>query len=98
MVQFEGNAISSTLMAIAGRSTKAYEPSGDGLSHGDWRFTLTVTPQITVDGVVHSSVNPNVTHDTGVATSPSRVAVPVITVREADTVAHILLTPTLMAR
>lgn len=52
-------------------------------------FTLTVTPQITVDGVVHSSVNPNVTHDTGVATSPSRVAVPVITVREADTVARV---------
>jgi Flp pilus assembly secretin CpaC len=46
-------------------------------------FTLTVTPQISVDGVVHLSVNPNVTQDTGVATSPSGVAVPIITVREA---------------
>jgi hypothetical protein len=37
-------------------------------------FTLTVTPQISVDGVVHLSVNPNVTQG---------VAVPIITVREA---------------
>jgi len=44
------------------------------------------------------SDNPSVTQENGVATSPSGVAVPIITVREADTVAHILLTPTLMAR
>ena len=48
-----------------------------------------MTPQICVDGAVHLSVNPSVTQETGVATSPSGVAVPIITVREADTVARV---------
>jgi len=106
MVQFGGNALSSTLSECGGaegdgQTGSAHEGravSGDGLSHCDRRIDLTVTPQISVDGVVHLSDNPSVTQENGVATSPSGVAVPIITVREADTVAHILLTPTLMAR
>jgi type II secretory pathway component GspD/PulD (secretin) len=51
--------------------------------------TLSVTPQISVDGVIHLSINPTIAQRTGVATSLSGETVPIISVREADTVARV---------
>ena len=51
--------------------------------------TLSVTPQISVDGVIHLSINPTIAQRTGVATSLSGETVPIISVREADTMARV---------
>jgi len=52
-------------------------------------ITLSVTPQISVDGVIHLSITPTIAQRTGVATSRSGETVPVISVREADTLARV---------
>ncbi len=45
--------------------------------------------ELRVDGVVHLTVNPSVSQRTGIATSRSGETVPIVTVREADTVARV---------
>jgi len=52
-------------------------------------FALTVTPQISSDGIVHVSLNPSVTRRTGVATSRLGEEQPIVTVREADTLVRV---------
>lgn len=47
---------------------------------------LSVTPQISADGIVHMSISPSVTERTGQATSRLGDTVPIISVRETDTV------------
>ena len=45
--------------------------------------------ELRVNGVVHLTVNPSVSQRTGIATSRSGETVPIVTVREADTVARV---------
>ncbi|MEX2273908.1 MAG: hypothetical protein WD690_20760 [Vicinamibacterales bacterium] len=47
---------------------------------------LSVTPQISADGIIHMSISPSVTERTGQATSRLGDTVPIISVRETDTV------------
>jgi MSHA biogenesis protein MshL len=49
-------------------------------------IVLSLTAQISADGIIHMNVNPSVT---GVATSPRGDQVPRITVREADTLVRV---------
>jgi MSHA biogenesis protein MshL len=51
--------------------------------------TLSVTPQVSVDGIIHLSISPSVTQKTGVATSRSGDTASIITVREADTLVRV---------
>jgi MSHA biogenesis protein MshL len=50
---------------------------------------LSVTSQISADGIVHMSINPSVTERTGVATSRLGDQVPIISVRETDTLVRV---------
>ena len=50
---------------------------------------LTVTPQIATDGMVNMSITPSLTERTGLATSRFGDTVPVLSVREADTLVRI---------
>ena len=50
---------------------------------------LSVTPQIASDGTVHMSINPSVTERTGQSTSRLGDIVPIISVRETDTVVRV---------
>ncbi len=50
---------------------------------------LSVTPQISADGIVHMSISPSVTERTGQATSRLGDTVPIISVRETDTVVRV---------
>jgi MSHA biogenesis protein MshL len=50
---------------------------------------LSVTPQVTADGLVTMRINPTVTERTGQAVSPAGDTVPVVTVREADTIVRV---------
>ena len=50
---------------------------------------LSVTPQISADGIIHMSINPTVTARTGVATSRLGDTVPIISVRETDTLVRV---------
>jgi len=65
------------------RETRA-EPRG--ISEG---LVLTVTPQIAADGIIQMSVSPSVTERTGQTTSAEGDAVPVVSVREADTLVRV---------
>ena len=65
------------------RETRA-EPRG--ISEG---LVLTVTPQIAADGIIQMSVSPTVTERTGETTSAQGDAVPVVNVREADTLVRV---------
>jgi MSHA biogenesis protein MshL len=51
--------------------------------------TLSVTPQVSADGIIHLSVNPSITERTGVATSRLGDTVPIISVRETDTLVRV---------
>ena len=51
--------------------------------------TLSVTPQISADGIIHMSINPSITERTGVATSRLGDTVPIISVRETDTLVRV---------
>jgi MSHA biogenesis protein MshL len=50
---------------------------------------LSLTAQISADGIIHMNVNPSVTQRTGLTTSPLGDQVPLITVREADTLVRV---------
>ena len=52
-------------------------------------FVLSVTPQIGADGAINMSISPSVTERTGEATSRFGDTVPVLTVREADTLVRV---------
>jgi len=50
---------------------------------------LSVTPQISADGIIHMSINPSITERTGVATSRLGDTVPIVSVWEADTLVRV---------
>jgi len=50
---------------------------------------LSVTPQISAEGIVHMSINPSVTERTGQATSRLGDTVPIVSVRETDTLVRV---------
>jgi type II secretory pathway component GspD/PulD (secretin) len=50
---------------------------------------LSVTSQISADGIIHMSINPSVTERTGVATSRLGDQVPIVSVRETDTLVRV---------
>jgi MSHA biogenesis protein MshL len=50
---------------------------------------LSVTPQISADGIIHMNINPSITERTGVATSRLGDQVPIISVRETDTLVRV---------
>lgn len=50
---------------------------------------LSVTPQISSDGIINMSINPSVTERTGFATSRLGDTVPIISVRETDTLVRV---------
>jgi MSHA biogenesis protein MshL len=52
-------------------------------------ITLSVTPQITADGVINMSIMPSITERTGTATSRLGDQVPIVSVRETDTLVRV---------
>jgi MSHA biogenesis protein MshL len=50
---------------------------------------LSVTPQISADGVIHMSINPTITDRAGVATSRLGDTVPIVNVRETDSLVRV---------
>ena len=50
---------------------------------------LSVTPQISADGIIHMSINPSITERTGLATSRLGDTVPIVSVRETDTLVRV---------
>jgi MSHA biogenesis protein MshL len=50
---------------------------------------LSVTPQISADGIIHLSITPSITEKTGTATSRLGDQVPIIAVRETDTMVRV---------
>jgi len=52
-------------------------------------LVLTVTPQITADGIIQMSVSPSVTERAGGSTSTEGGVPPVVSVREADTLVRV---------
>jgi MSHA type pilus biogenesis protein MshL len=50
---------------------------------------LSVTPQISADGIIHLSMNPSVTERTGTATSRLGDAVPIVNARTTDTLVRV---------
>jgi len=50
---------------------------------------LSVTPQISGDGVIHMSITPSITERTGTATSRLGDQVPIVSVRETDTLVRV---------
>ena len=50
---------------------------------------LSVTSQISADGIIHMSINPSITEKTGQATSRLGDTVPIVSVRETDTLVRV---------
>lgn len=50
---------------------------------------LSVTPQISSDGIIHMSMNPSITDSTGFAVSPTGARVPIVSTRATDTLARV---------
>jgi MSHA type pilus biogenesis protein MshL len=50
---------------------------------------LSVTSQISADGIIHMSINPSITEKTGQATSRLGDSVPIVSVRETDTLVRV---------
>jgi MSHA biogenesis protein MshL len=50
---------------------------------------LSVTPQINADGMIHLSITPSITEKTGTATSRLGDQVPIVAVRETDTMVRV---------
>jgi len=69
-----------------GRAAEAAGPAGEGAAEG---IVLTVTPQIAADGIIQMSVSPSVTERTGATAPAEGGAVPVVSVREADTLVRV---------
>jgi MSHA biogenesis protein MshL len=55
----------------------------------DEGIVLDITPNISDDGIITANVHPTVTERTGQATSPNGTTVPIVDVRETDTVVRI---------
>ena len=53
-------------------------------------ITLSVVAQISDDGIIHLSISPTITERTGMATSRLGDQVPIVSVRETDTVVRVL--------
>ncbi|MCX6545359.1 MAG: hypothetical protein NTV05_13240 [Acidobacteria bacterium] len=53
-------------------------------------ITLSVMAQISEDGIIHLSISPTITERTGMATSRLGDQVPIVSVRETDTVVRVL--------
>ena len=51
---------------------------------------LSVTPQISGDGIIHMNISPTITQRTGTATSRLGDQVPIVSVRETDTMVRVL--------
>jgi MSHA biogenesis protein MshL len=68
-----------TIMRAATQDTRSVTDS----------IVLSLTAQISADGLIHMNVNPSVTERTGLATSPVGDQMPLVTVREADTVVRV---------
>jgi MSHA biogenesis protein MshL len=51
--------------------------------------TLSVTPQVSADGIIHLSISPSITEKTGTAVSRLGDTVPIISVRETDTLVRV---------
>ena len=68
-----------TIMRAATQDTRAVIDS----------IVVSLTAQISADGLIHMNVNPSVTERTGLTTSPAGDQVPMVTVREADTVVRV---------
>ena len=68
-----------TIMRAATQDTRSVSES----------IVLSLTAQISADGLIHMNVNPSVTERTGLATSPGGDQMPLVTVREADTVVRV---------
>ena len=52
-------------------------------------LTLSVTPQISADGMINMSISPSLTERTGQATSRFGDTVPILSVRETDTLVRV---------
>jgi MSHA biogenesis protein MshL len=52
-------------------------------------ITLNVTPQISGDGIIHLAITPTITERTGTATSRLGDQVPIVSVRETDTLVRV---------
>jgi type II secretory pathway component GspD/PulD (secretin) len=52
-------------------------------------IVLSVTPQIGADGIIHLSITPSITERTGTATSRLGDQVPIVAVRETDTMVRV---------
>jgi MSHA biogenesis protein MshL len=52
-------------------------------------IVLSVTPQINADGIIHLSITPSITERTGTATSRLGDQVPIVSVRETDTLVRV---------
>ncbi len=50
---------------------------------------LSVTAQVSAEGIIHMSLNPSITERTGVATSRLGDTVPIVSVRETDTLVRV---------
>jgi MSHA biogenesis protein MshL len=59
---------------------------GQTLTEG---VALSVTPQISTDGIINMSINPSITERTGAGTSRLGENVPIISLREADTLVRV---------
>ena len=59
---------------------------------------LDVTPQISSDGIITMNIHPTITERTGQATSPDGNSVPIVEVRETDTVLRVLEGDTSLSR
>lgn len=76
-------------------STTQRDPSGLILQQTDTPqavsvgVVLSVTPQISADGIINLSLNPSITERTGTATSPSGLSFPIINQRATDTIVRV---------
>ena len=57
---------------------------------------LDVTPQISGDGIITMNIHPTITERTGQATSPDGLTVPIVDIRESDTVVRVAEGETVM--
>ena len=57
---------------------------------------LDVTPQISSDGIITMNIHPTITERTGHATSPDGLTVPIVDIRESDTVVRVAEGETVM--
>jgi len=76
-------------MRVGRESASAATGPADAAGGAAEGLVLMVTPQIAADGIIQMSVSPSVTERTGQTTSAEEDAVPVVSVREADTLVRV---------